>query len=434
MRLTSFISVLVVVVVGIAAFTIGHRNGTSGRDVGLIRSAMTAEEEPISATENFTRTGAVKDNDLFYYPGTEDLDPDEMRVTACGSGMPIPRMSQAAPCFLVELGNGDKFIFDIGTGATERLMSLQIPLDYINKVFIGHLHMDHMGDLPAFFLYGPQNGRITPLQVWGPGGGGSPAEWGMKTSMDHMQKTWAWMQDTLVGTIDTRAFELRVTEFDWSKVNNVIYNENGVVIRTIPAIHFEQSVSFILEWNGLKLAYSSDTVPNKWWAEHTKGADLSIHECFFTAPMFLKWYRFTPQEALNASTLIHTSAEMFGKIMAITQPKHAVAFHFSNDPDTLPLIVDAVRKTYSGPVDFAKDFMVWNVTKDGTRTRLGVANPNRYPLPPMGEKKMAEATDRYETPEWVTQGLEPDVLPVIQAIYDDFNEEYGTTIPNPLNR
>ena len=113
-------------------------------------------------------------------------------------------------------------------------------------------------------------------------------EWGMKASMEHMEKMWAWMQGTLVGTIDTRSFELHVTEFDWSKVNNVIYEENGVVIRTIPAIHFEQSVSFILEWNGLKLAYSSDTVPNKWWAEHTKGADLSIHECFFTAPMFLE--------------------------------------------------------------------------------------------------------------------------------------------------
>ena len=55
----------------------------------------------------------------------------------------------------------------------------------------------------------------------------------------------------------------------------------------------------------------------------------------------------------------------------------------------MPLIVDGVRETYSGPVDFAKDFMVWNVTKEGTRTRMGVANPNRYPLPPLGEKQMA---------------------------------------------
>ncbi len=45
---------------------------------------------------------------------------------------------------------------------------------------------------------------------------------------------------------------------------------------------------------------------------------------------------------------------------------------------------------------------------------------------------MAEEGDRYETPEWIMAGLEPDLLPVIQKIYDDFNEEFGTDIPNPL--
>ena len=71
-----------------------------------------------------------------------------------------------------------------------------------------------------------------------------------------MLKTWAWMLGTLKGTIDTRSYGIEVTEYDWSKVNNVIYEENGVVIRSVPAIHFEQSASLILEWNGLKLAYS----------------------------------------------------------------------------------------------------------------------------------------------------------------------------------
>ena len=51
-----------------------------------------------------------------YYPGTEDIAPDEMRVVALGTGMPNARPKQAAACFLVELGNGDKFLFDAGTG------------------------------------------------------------------------------------------------------------------------------------------------------------------------------------------------------------------------------------------------------------------------------------------------------------------------------
>ncbi len=32
-----------------------------------------------------------------YYPGTEELKPDEMRVIACGSGMPCRGSSRPAP-------------------------------------------------------------------------------------------------------------------------------------------------------------------------------------------------------------------------------------------------------------------------------------------------------------------------------------------------
>ncbi len=92
-----------------------------------------------------SRTGIVEDRDV-YYPGTEALAPDEMRVIACGTGMPNARPKQAAACWLVELGNGDKFLFDIGTGSAERISALKIPYDYLDKVFIGHLHSDHFGD------------------------------------------------------------------------------------------------------------------------------------------------------------------------------------------------------------------------------------------------------------------------------------------------
>ena len=60
--------------------------------------------------------------------------------------------------------------------------------------------------------------------------------------------------------------------------------------------------------------------------------------------------------------------------MALTRPKLAVAYHFQNDPETLPAVVSEVRKVYDGPVDFAVDGMVWNVTKQGIRTRVAMLN------------------------------------------------------------
>ena len=413
----------------------GHSDASRGTASKLLPLSTAAEvsasTEPRQGSSSTVKPVAKRDA---YFPGTEELKPDEMRVICCGSGMPMPRLKQAAACFLVQLGNGDNFIFDIGTGSLERLYSLGIPLDYLDKVFLTHLHMDHMGDLPAFYIYGPQNNRSVPLRVWGPGGGGTRPAWGTKAAMEHMQKTWSWMTGTLAGTIDTRSFGLEVNEFDWSKVNNVIYDEDGVVIKSIPAIHFEQSASFILEWNGLRLAFVGDSLPNKWWVENTQGVDLSIFECFFPADLAVKKWGFTEQEALNAVTTIHSTAQFFGKMMAMTEPKHAVAYHFQNDADTLPIVMNAVQTVYDGPVDYAQDFMVWNVTKEGVRTRMAVPNPEGYPTPPLHEKTMAPAGERYQTPDSVLEGFPDDVTELAEKIYEDFNKENGTDFKFQLKK
>ena len=44
-----------------------------------------------------------------YYPNTEVLGENEMRIVALGTGRPFLRRSQANASWLIELGNGDKF-------------------------------------------------------------------------------------------------------------------------------------------------------------------------------------------------------------------------------------------------------------------------------------------------------------------------------------
>ena len=127
--------------------------------IGLLSSRPGADEE--------SAANAIKNRDV-YYPGSETLAPDEMRIVACGTGMPNARPKQAAACWLVELGNGDKFIFDIGLGSAERISAQMIPYDYLDKVFIGHLHADHIGDLDALWIGGVISNRQRPLRIWGP--------------------------------------------------------------------------------------------------------------------------------------------------------------------------------------------------------------------------------------------------------------------------
>jgi len=369
-----------------------------------------------------------------YYPGTEALKANEMRIIACGTGMPQPRLKQAGSCFLVELGNGDKFVFDLGKDSAARLAALGIPTDQLNKVLISHLHFDHAGDFPAFWLARGVNAARQPLYLWGPGGGQNP-DWGVRGWSEKIKEAWAWDVATRKSSSDPRSTKLHVTEIDWKQVNQLFYNKNGVKIYSIPTIHVDQSIGYILEWNGLKFAYSGDTAPNKWFVKYAQDADLAIHETMLPPDLWVKKYSMSHEAAVMSGTQGHTTPAAFGKIMEITRPRMAVASHFQNDFDTAALIKKEVRKHYQGPLSLATDFMVWNITKGEITTRMAVANPESYP-PPAQVPAMPPPPDdnAYQWDPFSFTGLEKRTSGVTNEVVKEFNERHGTTIEPVLSR
>jgi ribonuclease Z len=373
-------------------------------------------------------TKALSDRDV-YYPGSEDLQPDEMRIIACGTGMPNARPKQAAACWLVELGNGDKFIFDIGLGSAERIAAMKIPYDYLDKLFVGHLHADHIGDFDALWIGGVISNRQRPLRVWGPSG--AKPELGTKYMVDRMKEAYAWDMASRQGNVNTLGLKVEVNEFDYKAVNEVIYQENGVTIRSIPAIHaVDGSVSFILTWNGLKFAFSSDTYPNNWWMEHTKDSDLAIHECFAPPSIMVNKQRFAVLDALNVATQVHTSPAMFGKVMSLIKPRMAVGYHVFNDFDTKPQIMKEIRSTYDGPVELAVDYMVFNVTRKDIRVRMAAYDEDIWPEPSITKTLPADPKDRVGFSEYVMSGRHV-FKDVIDAYYKETNEMFGTDYQPP---
>jgi len=384
--------------------------------------------EPNDAPAQASATAALEDRDV-YYPGTEDLAPDEMRVVACGTGMPNARPKQAAACFLVELGNGDKFLFDIGLGSAERISAQKIPYDFLDKLFIGHLHADHIGDLDALWIGGVISNRQRPLRIWGPTG--AEEKTGTKYMVERMQEMYTWDADSRLGNVNTRGLQIEVNEFDYKGVNQVIYQENGVTVRSIPAIHaLDGSVSFILEWNDLKFFFSSDTYPNKWELEYAKDADLAIHECFAPPSIMVNKQRFPVLDALNVATQVHTSPAMFGKVMSELQPRMAVGYHVFNDFDTKPQIQKEVRSTYDGPFALAVDYMVFNVTKDEVRVRMSAIDEDIWPLPSVTDKLAADPSQRVGFTDFLIQGRHV-FKDVIDEYYSETNKEFGTNYEPP---
>ena len=74
--------------------------------------------------------------------------------------------------------------------------------------------------------------------------------------------------------------------------------------------------------------------------------------------------------------------------------------------------------------------MVWNVTKDEIRVRMAVVNEDAWPLPSVTEKLPADPNDKVGFSDYISEGRVV-YQEVLEKIYSEANEEFGTNIPTP---
>jgi ribonuclease Z len=239
---------------------------------------------------------------------------------------------------------------------------------------------------------------------------------------------------------------MEVNEFDYKVENEIIFEENGVVVRSFPAIHsLDGPVSFSLEWNGLKFVFGSDTYPNNWFVKYANDADLAVHECFVAVPDLVTKMRFTPEQALLVGTQIHTAPEAFGKVMSRIQPRMAIAYHFFKDFDTTGQVNDRIRTTYDGPLSLAEDFMVWNVTKDEITVRMAVVEEATWAPPLSGPAELpggdadrqvfSETTgvpvEALQYSDFIISERWSEVDEALRGVYQEASDALGREFPYP---
>ncbi len=325
--------------------------------------------KPITKTPIIAKIkgASLKKYPVHYTPGKEKLANNEMRITVLGSGGPAPvRRAQAASGFLVELGNGDNFIFDIGPGTSGNLYSLGIHPALLDKVFINHLHLDHCGGIfPLFDAMGWA--RNTPLNVWGPSG--STPELGTAEFTKHIRAAAEWhvqsKRDLLpTGGTTIITHEIDVSKFSPKNPRQLVYNENGVKIYAFPVVHcIEGSLGYRLEWKGLVFVYTADSEPSTFEAEQGKGADVFIHEVFPSPEDFATVTKMPLEHAKNALGE-HTLPEELGMVFSIAKPGIGVGSHYTLGDALIDNFFKSIRKTYDGPVMLAHDLSVINVTPE----------------------------------------------------------------------
>jgi len=341
-----------------------------------------------------------------FVPGEEPLEDGELRVTVLGSGNPWPTRAQASASVLVEVGNPgrDIFVFDLGTGSIANYASLKLPVNALNKVFITHLHADHMGDILTLGGSLAKVGRADgPVYVWGPSG--TEPRLGTKHFCEAIHEALAWDEEAGKGHINPESTKIVGTEFDCMKTQ-VVYDKNGVKITSFPVIHcITGAVGYRLDFAGLSFGFSGDARPCWPLVKACKGVDLLIHECFPPAAVLAAASGLSIEQATIALNFVHTSPKAAGKVFSLVKPRLAALWHTLLSPQVVAILFKELGEVYAGPVVQTQDLTVINITKEAVVSRQAKVMDQ---LPAIaGQQRVVFKPIAVPSPEWWAEALIP---------------------------
>jgi ribonuclease BN (tRNA processing enzyme) len=269
-----------------------------------------------------------------------------LEVVVLGSGGPRP-FGRGGSSYIVKIDGTPRILVDAGPGAFVRIGELGLDLDAVDTILLTHLHIDHSGDLAAFFNARglTSDGPIT-YNIFGPDGAGQ------------FPKTSRFV-DLLVGGGGAFAYQKTFGADEKFAVHDLainldspqtkIVNEQGLVIEEIATHHGDcPSVAYRISYKGSTIVFSGDldasALPNL--VQLAKDADLLIFNCAVLDPPASPWQLYE----------LHTPPKKIGEAAHQSAVKSLLLSHLA--PDVLSAkeaVRKSIRVSYTGPIAFATD-------------------------------------------------------------------------------
>lgn len=290
-------------------------------------------------------------------------DQEHVRVILCGTGTPQVNSPRGQACTLVAAG-GTLFLFDAGENAMRNLERNQVPVSAITKVFITHLHSDHISGLGGVINHSWVNGRQEPLTVYGPlGVSGLVKGLAMAYADDTRFRSMHFVPHPEL------AFAQAQTFFFNRGVESVrVYEQNGVTIDAYRVDHrpVDPAVGYLLSYGGKKVFISGDTRVSDLYLGALQDADLVVHEAINSGLIYQAADAMRRQghavEAQRALRVLdyHADTLELARLAERAKVKHLVLTHLIPSPPNFIaryLFSKGMADHYRGIITIGEDAM-----------------------------------------------------------------------------
>jgi ribonuclease Z len=232
-----------------------------------------------------------------------------IRVVFLGTSGSVPTLKRSLPCVVVQCPK-DQWMFDCGENVQHQMMGAKISFHRKMKIFITHLHGDHVLGLPGLLQTMALMDRKEPVEIYGPVGlkdflvcTKNTLNFGLNypveinqiiapgaictgdeyqviaTKSNHAIESYAYafVEKPRPGKFyPKKALALGVPAGElWSKLQGgeEITSANGQTVKPSDVMGPLRP--------GRKIVYTGDTKPFASFAGFAEGADLVIHDCTF---------------------------------------------------------------------------------------------------------------------------------------------------------
>ncbi|MDA0745558.1 MAG: MBL fold metallo-hydrolase [bacterium] len=267
-----------------------------------------------------------------------------LQYVMLGSGAVRDNPRRGGPAQILKVGD-EILMFDCGRSASTNLARAGVGCETVDRLFLTHLHFDHIVDVAYLVYVGWVKVRKNRLKIYGPVG--------TKHFVEHLIRP-PFQQDIesrLHHGKDLEPLDPEVIEVEGE---GVFLEEDGYQISVTFTDHgFIPTLVYRVDTKDHRVVITGDGTPDENFTTFCKGADLLSIECSGT-PEFLAtqpWgtWHITPADIARIATEAGVKRVMI---------KHLVIEDITGDRTTPYLMAEQIREGYSGEVMVAEDGMV----------------------------------------------------------------------------